>query len=89
MNEAIQIHLNSMFATNYNNQHYSDCGFALPMIEAQSQYTIYLSIIHCVIPYSFYNINSTNNVLCYSEYLASPPVTTTISIPLVIITPYS
>jgi hypothetical protein len=80
-NETIQIHLNSKFATNYNNQHYSDCGFSLPLIEVQSQYTIYLSIIHCVIPYSFYNINSTNNVLCYSEYLAIPPVITTIYIP--------
>ena len=81
-NETLQIHLNSKFASTYNNEHYSDCNFSLPLIEAPSQYTIYISVLHCIIPYSFYNINSTNNVLCFSEYLVEPPIITTIYIPV-------
>jgi hypothetical protein len=80
-NEKLQIHLNSRHATKYNNEHYSDCDFSLPIIEAESQYTIYIGVLHVVIPYSFYNINSKNNVLCYNEYTASPPITTTLNIP--------
>jgi hypothetical protein len=81
-NETLQIHLNSKYATTYNNDHYSDCNFSLPLIEAPSEYTIYISVLHCIIPYSFYNINSTNNVLCFSEYLVEPPIITTIYIPV-------
>ena len=79
--ESIQIHLNSQYATKYNNINYSDCDFNLPVIEAQEGYTLYLSVLHAVIPYSFYSINSTNNVLFYSEYQATPVVNTTLNIP--------
>ena len=78
--ESIQIHLNSQYANKYNNIHYSDCEFALPVIEAQQGYTLYLSVLHCVLPYSFYSINSTNNILFYSEYQATPAVNTTVYI---------
>jgi hypothetical protein len=79
--ESIQIHLNSQYATKYNNTNYSDVDFNLPVIEAQDGYTMYLSVLHAVVPYSFYAINSTNNVLFYSEYQASPIVNTTLNIP--------
>ena len=78
--DSLQIHLNSQYANKYNNIHYSDCEFALPVIEAQQGYTLYLSVLHCVLPYSFYSINSTNNILFYSEYQATPVVNTTVYI---------
>jgi hypothetical protein len=67
--ESIQIHLNSKFATSYNNNNNSDCNFSLPNIEIEEGYYIHLSVQSCVIPYSFYNIDSTNNVLFYQEIL--------------------
>ena len=79
--DSIQIHLNSQYVNKYNNINYSDCDFNLPVIEAQEGYTLYLSVLHAVIPYSFYSINSTNNVLFYSEYQATPVVNTTLNIP--------
>lgn len=78
--DSIQIHLNSKFATSYNNLHMSDCTFQLPVIEAQSGHTILLSVLHTIIPYSFYSVNSSNNMLYYTEYLAIPPVSTTVYI---------
>ena len=79
--ESIQIHLNSKFASSYNNLHFSDCDFTTSLIQISDKYTIYLSVVNAVIPYSFYNVNSTNNILYYQE-LTSPTVTnTTIFIP--------
>jgi len=75
--ESIQIHLNSKFATMYNNFHYSDCDFTTNLIQVSDKYTIYLSVVNAVVPYSFYNINSTNNVLFYQE-LTSPVTNTTV-----------
>ena len=66
-NETIQIHLNSKYATSYNNNNTSDCNFTLPNIEVADGYYIHLSVQSCVIPYSFYNIDSTNNSLFYQE----------------------
>lgn len=65
--ESIQIHLNSRYATSYNDGNLSDCNFSLPIIEIQSQHTIMISVQHAVIPYSFYNINANNNVLTIQE----------------------
>ena len=79
--DSIQIHLNSQFSSKYNNTNYSDCDFNLPIIECNEGFTLYLSVLHAVIPYSFYSINSTNNVLFYSEYMATPIVNTTLNIP--------
>jgi hypothetical protein len=64
--ESIQIHFNSLYANTYNNGLTSDCNFYLNnVIEIPVQHTIYLSVINASIPFSFYNIDSTNNVLNY------------------------
>ena len=52
-NESIQIHINSKYATRFNNLHYSDVDISLPTIEVPSGYTIYLSVLDAVIPYNF------------------------------------
>ena len=59
--ENIQIFFSSQNATSYNNGLTSDCNFYLPMIELPSQHHIYLSVLQSSIPYTFYQINSTNN----------------------------
>ena len=58
--ETIQIHLNSQYATSYNNGNNADCNFSLPNIEVEDGYYIHLSVLTCVIPYSFYNIGRFN-----------------------------
>ena len=63
--ESIQIHMNSNHATSYNNNLTSDCNFTLPLIEVPSQHYLWLSVIHANIPYSFYNIESSNSTLVY------------------------
>ena len=78
--DSLQIHLNSQYATKYNNTNYSDVEFNLPVIEAQEGYTLHLSVLRAFIPYSFYAVNSTNNVLFYSEYQVSPVINTTLNI---------
>jgi hypothetical protein len=62
-NDSIQIHLSSKNATIYNNTLLNDVTFNLPIIEVPSEYQLYLSIEHAVIPYSFYNIDNNNNYL--------------------------
>ena len=67
MNDLITIHLNSSNAAKYYNGSYnSQVEFSLPYINIPSDYTIYLNVAHVAIPYSFYNINTTNNILKYS-----------------------
>jgi len=61
--ESLQIHLNSKYASSYNNS-FSDCRFNLPNIELEWGNHIMLSIQNATIPYSFYNIDKTNNVIC-------------------------
>lgn len=63
--ESIQIYLNSQMADKYYNGS-SECEYVLPLIEIPDGFHIYLSVVSCLIPYSFYNINSTNNILQYS-----------------------
>ena len=63
--ESIQIYLNSQMADKYFNG-ISDCEYNLPLIEIPDGFHIYLSVVSCLIPYSFYNINTSNNVLQYS-----------------------
>ena len=63
--ESIQIYLNSQYADYYFNGA-SDCEYVLPLIEIPDGFHIYLSVVSCLIPYSFYNINSSNNILKYS-----------------------
>ncbi len=67
MNDTLTIHLNSSNATKYYNGSYnSQVEFTLPVINIPSDYTIYLNVAHVAIPYSFYNINTSNNILKYS-----------------------
>jgi hypothetical protein len=67
MNEIIHIHLNSSNAIRYYNANYlSQVEFIFPQLDIPSEYTIYLSVCHASIPYSFYNINGSNNILKYS-----------------------
>jgi hypothetical protein len=63
--ESFHIHLNSKYCNTFSNNK-SNCEYFLPSIEIDSQCQIYISISHAVIPASFYNINSTNNILNYS-----------------------
>jgi hypothetical protein len=63
--ESIQIYLNSQNADKYFNGA-ADCEYLLPLIEIPDGFHIYLSVVSCLIPYSFYNINNSNNVLQYS-----------------------
>ena len=63
--ESIQIHLNSKFADKLYDNQISNAEYYLPLIEIPSQHHLLLSIQHAMIPYSFYNINSTNNTLSF------------------------
>lgn len=74
--ETLQIHLNSQNADSYNYNNFSDCNFYLPIIELPLQHTIMLSVQSCVIPYTFYNISSSNNTLIYTQN----NITTTLNI---------
>ena len=65
-NSTIQIHLNTSDAKKLNGSYNSFLEFNLPLIQRESYYTIYLSLAHANIPYSFYAINDTNNKLQYN-----------------------
>ena len=78
--ETIQVHLNSKYATSYNNANIADCNFLLPNIEADDGYYLHLSVLSAVIPYSFYNIDSTNNCLFYQEIISGANLNTTLYI---------
>jgi hypothetical protein len=62
--DSFHIHLNSDDAIKYYAGN-SFCEFNIRNFEISSQCTIYLSVNHAVIPYSFYNVNSSNNTLNY------------------------
>ena len=60
--DSCEIHLNSKYGQS-KNSYLSDIDFQLPIIEVPDQHYIHLSVLHAVIPYSFYNVDNTNNVL--------------------------
>ena len=64
-NETIEIYLNSKSASNYLNNQISDCFYNLPSIEILQDEIAYINLKDAVIPYSFYNVNNTNNKLDY------------------------
>ena len=72
--DSIQIHLNSKYADSYIKGNHSDCVFNLPLIEVPLQHHIYISVVHCVIPYTFYNINATNNALHFNSNSVERPI---------------
>ena len=63
--ETIQIHLSLKFANRLVDNQLSSCEYYLPMIEIPQQHYLYLSLVHCMIPYSFYNINNINNCITF------------------------
>ena len=65
--ETFQIHLSSALANKYNDGLTSDCEFNLPTIEIPSNFHIHVSVENFACPYTFYNINSSNNYLVYFE----------------------
>jgi hypothetical protein len=64
--ESIQIYLHSANADKFFNNSISDCEFLLPPIEIPDGFHIYLSVQSVSIPYSFYNVNSSTNLLSYT-----------------------
>jgi hypothetical protein len=60
--DTIQIHFNTKYANKINGSS-SNVEFYLPMIEIPLQHYMYLSLQSAFIPYSFYNIDSSNNTL--------------------------
>ena len=64
--DSFQIHLTSQTADKIYSNNNCDAEFYLPVIEIPSQYHIYVSVQHAVIPFTFYNINSSNNTLNYN-----------------------
>ncbi len=64
MTEKIQLILNSKRANQYLNGT-TDCIFTVPNITIKKRHRASISVIDAVIPYSFYNINDTNNILNY------------------------
>jgi len=74
--ESFQITLNSDFADVKNTV--SDVVFYLPNLVVDTQTYIYVSVISAQIPYSFYNINDTNNNLYFFNPAGD---VTTITIP--------
>jgi hypothetical protein len=79
--ESLQLYLNSSNADKYLDNSKSHCEWILPMIEIPDGYHIYLSIQNCVIPYSFYNINSSNNQLIYYTNIQTTPIQNIVTIP--------
>ena len=62
MNETIEIYLNSETAKRRGDT--SDCFFSIPIIQLdEEKETAYVSLKNAVVPYSWYNVNSSNNLL--------------------------
>ena len=66
MTEKIQILLNSKRANKYINNNTSDCVFFLPNINIKKYKNIKIAVNTAQLPYSFYNVNSTNDKLVYN-----------------------
>jgi hypothetical protein len=66
--ESFQIHLTSSTADKIIDGNNANVEFYLPVIEIPSQYHIYVSVVHAVIPFTFYNVNGDYNRLYYILY---------------------
>lgn len=64
--ESIQIHLDSYYATIKKNNNSADCVYQLPTINTARDNYLHLSLISMIIPYSFYNINTSNNIFRFN-----------------------
>ena len=63
--EVLEIYINSRNANRYYDGMISNASYTLPHIEILQDEKAYVCIKSAVIPYSFYNINNTNNKLNY------------------------
>ncbi len=61
--DSIQLFLNSKFADQKPTGDTGICVYSFPSIDIPDGHYIYLSLQNAVIPYSFYSINTSNNVL--------------------------
>lgn len=77
MSDVIEIYLNSKTA-NKQNDSTSSCTFNLPNIEVRQDEKAYVNVKQAVIPFSWYNVNETNNKL---DMLIGGVNTYSISIP--------
>jgi len=77
MSDVIEIYLNSKTANKQNNST-SSCTFNLPNIEVRQDEKAYVNVKQAVIPFSWYNVNETNNKL---DMLIGGVHTYSISIP--------
>jgi len=64
--ESIQINLNSRNALRYVANSKSYCVFDMGNIVVPVGHHIHMSVVNATIPYSFYNVNSSNNLLMYT-----------------------
>lgn len=63
--ESIQINLCSKYASRIINDNNCNAIFNINNLIIPSEHHIHISVVNCIIPYSFYNINSSNNILMY------------------------
>ena len=61
--ESIQIYINSKTSDQFIDQNIANAKYILPLISIPDGNHIYISVQKASIPYTFYNINSTNNNL--------------------------
>ena len=73
--EVLEIYINSRTASQYYDGMISNALYTLPHIEIKQDEKAYVCIKNAVIPYSFYNINNTNNELNYLLNGASLSIT--------------
>ena len=59
--DTVEIYLNSKSANKQNGT--SNCVFHLPNIEVNKDEVAYINVKQAVLPFSWYNVNETNNVL--------------------------
>tara|TARA_R110000772_G_scaffold120374_1_gene226603 strand:+ start:230 stop:1033 length:804 start_codon:yes stop_codon:yes gene_type:complete len=64
MSENLEIYLNSKSARLKQDDQTGNCFFTLPNIDIdENKEQVYVSIRNATIPFSWYNVNSTNNIL--------------------------
>lgn len=63
--DSIQIVLNSKYASRRISGSNSNVVFSFPSFNVEQNHHLHISLINAVIPYSFYTINYSNNMLMY------------------------
>lgn len=76
--ESIQIYLDSKYATKRDNNS-GNSYFQISPVYVQDGNHIHLSLVNATVPYSFYNVNSSNNIFTY-DYVGGPQLTFTVPV---------